>query len=259
MSNKLVLKFKEGQLPVFLEKLETLSKIDDTIKVKIDRDDILIYSIMGREVMLAFQNFVLKTSDFFELDESFSGILDIVILQAKKFVKNLQFIKGDDVAFTITWKPSPDDENIGVARSLKVTGGKLKINWILGESYEIRDIEKNSLSERLDIKNRKWHFSITKDDFSDIKKLSNINSERIINISINSGKVILSERGSWELEVDNTDEDRNAGLMLNKKFLASINDEEECVTFNIFPSFMLFKNENSNLMLSFEQNFEDDE
>jgi hypothetical protein len=46
--------------------------------------------------------------------------------------------------------------------------------------------------------------------------------------------------------------------MLNKKFLSCINDSADKIEFNIFENFMLVKDENSNLMLSFEQDFSDD-
>jgi hypothetical protein len=141
-------------------------------------------------------------------------------------------------------------------RSLQVVGGKLKVNWMAAEHFEMRDINKVALKQRLDLKGRKWNFSISKSDFSDVKKLSSINGERIININIMSGKVILSENAAWELEIDSID-DRNASLMLNKKFLSCINDDMENIEFNIFETFMLIKDDISNLMLSFEQNFED--
>ena len=40
------------------------------------------------------------------------------------------------------------------------------------------------ICQRLDLKGVKWNFSISKSDFSDVKKLSSINGERIININI---------------------------------------------------------------------------
>ena len=73
------------------------------------------------------------------------------------------------------------------------------------------------------------------------------------------GVVTLSEKSSWELEVDNLNDDRTANLILNKRFLSCINDKMDSIEFIIFDNFMLIKDENSNLMLSFEQNFSDDE
>jgi hypothetical protein len=158
----------------------------------------------------------------------------------------------------ITYKESPDDDSIMNARSIQVVGGKLKVNWLAGEHFEMRDINKSILKQRLDFKNRKWHFDVSKSEFSDVKKLSSINSDRIININIIGGKVTLSETAAWELEIDSID-DRNANLILNKKFLNCINDNVDKVEFNIFETFMLVKDDISNLMLSFEQNFEDED
>ena len=64
-------------------------------------------------------------------------------------------------------------------------------------------------------------------------------------------------------EVDDVDEideieDRNANFILNKKFLSCINERDE-ITFHIFESFMLIKDEDSNLMLSFEQDWSEDD
>ena len=56
------------------------------------------------------------------------------------------------------------------------------------------------------------------------------------------------------------DKSKSATLMLNKKFLSCINDEMEFVEFNIFEHFMLIKDGDiSNLMLSFEQTFDEDD
>ncbi len=257
MANKVKFKLKSDKFPDFISKLEDLTKIDDTIKLKIDNDNILMYSMLGGNVMLAFKNYLVNTKDYFEYDElDFS--IDVIIANCKKFVKNLGFIKDAEKAtIEFTYKESPDDDSIMNARSLQIVGGKLKVNWLAGEHFEMRDINKNVLKQRLDLKNRKWYFAISNSDFSDVKKLSSINSDRIINININGGRVILSENAAWELEIDSIDDDRNSNLMLNKKFLSCINDSDK-VEFNIFETFMLIKDEQSNLMLSFEQDFSDD-
>lgn len=257
MANKLKLTFNSDKISDFIDRLEDLTKIEDTIKLKIDSDNILMYSILGGNVMLAFKNFLLKTEDFFKYDE-FDYTLDVILANSKKFVKNLQFLKSSEkVTIEFTYKESNDDDDVMNARSIQVVGGKLKVNWLAGEHYELRDINKVSLKNNLDIKKRKWSFKISQNDFSDVKKLSNINSDRIINITIDSGRVVFSEKAAWELEIDSIDDDRNSNLMLNKRFLGCISDDKE-VEFSIFDNFMLVQEENSNLMLSFEQDFSDD-
>jgi len=259
MANKIKFKVNVSKFSEFVERLDDLTKIDDTIKVKIDNDNILIYSMLSSgQTMLAFKNYLLNTKDYLEYEDS-EYSYDLIIANAKKFVKNLAFIKDSEkITLELSYKESPDDDTIMNVRSIQIVGGKLKVNWIAGEHYEMRDINKTALKQRLDLKFRKWFFGITKSEFSDVKKLSNINSDRIINISIQEGKIILSEKASWELELGSFDDDRNASLMLNKKFLGCINDSVDTIEFNIFENFMLVKDDNSNLMLSFEQDFSDD-
>jgi hypothetical protein len=257
---KIKFKIKSDKFSDLIDKLDDLSKIDDTIKLKIDNNDILIYSMLGSgTVMLAFKNYQIKTREYLEYGDDLEYSIDLILANAKKFVKNLNFIKeSEKVTLEINHKESQDSDDIMVSRSLQIVGGKLKVNWLAGEHYEMRDVNKNSLKDRLDLRNKKWSFKINKQDFSDIKKLSNINSERIINIGITNGKVIFSETSAWELEIDSIDDDINSNLMLNKKFLGCIDDSND-VEFNIFENFMLIKDDEnqSNLMLSFEQNFSD--
>ena len=260
MSNKAKFKIKTDKFSDFINKLDELTKIEDTIKLKIDSENILMYSMMSSgQTMLAFKNYLINTTEYFEIPENMDYSIDIILPNSKKLVKNLNFLLGNDkLTFEITYKESPDDDSIMNARSIQFVGGKLKVNWIAGEHYEMRDINKVALKQRLDIKNRKWFFTIDKSEFSDIKKLSNINSDRIINISIVNGKVVLSEKSAWELEIDTLDDDRNANLMLNKKFLSCISESLDKVEFSIFETFMLIKDDISNLMLSYEQDFSDD-
>lgn len=259
MDNKVKFRLKIEKFEDLIDKLDDLTQIDDTVKLKIDNDNILMYSMMGGNVMLAFKNYLVNTRDYLDYSDDLDFSIDLILANAKKFVKNLNFIKDSkSPTLQISYKPSPDDDSLMNARSLQIVGGKLKVNWIAGEHFEVRDINKNILRQRLDIKNRKWYFKIDKNDFLDIKKLSNINSSRIINISITKGKVLMTESAAWEMEVDTLDDDRNANLMLNKKFLSCINDSVSEIEFNIFDTFMLVKDESSNLMLSFEQSFDDD-
>lgn len=259
MANKIKFKINADKISDFIDKISDLTKISDTIKLKIDNDNILMYSMIGGNVILAFKNYVINTREYFEYEKDIEYTLDLVIANSGKFVKNLAFLKtSEKVTMEVAYKQSADEEEVMNARSVQIVGGKLKVNWMCGEQYELKDITKKQLEQRLNLKNSKWSFGISKSDFADVKKLSSINGERIISINIMEGKVILSETAAWELEVDQLDKDRNSNLILNKKFLSCIDDTMEKVEFNIFDNFMLIKGENTNLMLSFEQDFSDD-
>ena len=261
MANKLKFKINGSTFGSFVTKLSDLSSIDDSVRLKIDNSDIMMYSILGKNIMLAFKNFLVPTRDVLELKEDIDYQLDLIIPNIKKFVKNLALIKDlDKVSIEFTYKESSDDDSIYLVRYFRISSGKFKINWVGGEhSNETRDINKDILKKRLDLKNRKWSFALTKDDFSDVKKLSSINSEKIINISVQKGLVNFSEKSAWDLEVDKLDEEREANLILNKRFLNCVNDTMDNIEFSIFDTCMLVKDDDSNLMLSFEQDFSDDD
>jgi len=50
-----------------------------------------------------------------------------------------------------------------------------------------------------------------------------------------------------------SEEDKH--LMINKKYLSSINDDGKDVIFHVFETFILIKDKISQLMISFEQDF----
>lgn len=260
MSNKTKLKIKKERFSEFIDKLVDLTGISDSIKLKIDKDHIMMYSTLGGAVMLAFKNHLIKTTDIFEWDDEDDTRIDLIIVSAKKFVKNLNFLReSEKLTLDITHKPSPDDEKLLYARSIQINGGRLKVNWIAGEQFDMRDIDKTVLSERLNLTYRKWNFVIEQADFSDIKKLSSINDGKLLNINVTNGKVVISEQAAWELQVSKVDESRNSTMILNKKFLKCIDDSKD-VDFSIFENFMLIKDDTTNLMLSYEQDFtEEDE
>jgi hypothetical protein len=250
---------KQDKFNELLNKLEDLAKISDTIKLKIDSENVLMYSIVGETILLAFKSYLIDTNDFFDFKEDIENTLDLVISGSKRFVKNLGFIKSSDkISINIDYRKG-DDEDVDNARFVQIKNGKLKIAIQAGEQSEIRDISKGVLSKRIDLKNSKWSFKVLNSEFQDIKKLSSINSDgKIIHLNIDNKKIILSETSVWEYEVDEVDiTDRH--LMFNKTFLPSISDKEDYINFYVFDTFVLTKDTESHLMISFEQDFSIDD
>jgi hypothetical protein len=256
MAQKISLKFVQSNFTDLLTKLKDLTGIEDIIKIKFDKDNMILYSVLQNEQQVsAMKTYVINTQDYiqgFTTDET----IDFVITSAPKFVKNIQFFNTDkDIKLDLIYKPVPEEDNLMHVRSAQLSNGKLKISVIGGEQYKVRQITKSFIETRLNPKNSKWSFKVSNEDFSDIKKLSNINSEdRIINITVQDGKVTFNETSKWELEVD-TIQSKNQHLMFGKKYLSNINCEDDLITFNIFETFILVREKDSNLMLSFEQDF----
>lgn len=245
----------------FVSKIEDLTKISDIIKIKMDSEDILMYSMMGSDnIILAFKCYNLKTEDFFTTKNEFDFTLNIIVPSAKKFVKNLSFIKlSEKIQFEISHKFTDQENLISDTRLLQIKNAKFKLQMQAGENSEIRDLNRSMLSQRLNLKNKKWSFSISNRDFLDIKKLSTINSDdsrRILHLNVDDKKVKLSELSLWELEVDEVDED-SKHLMFNKSLLGCINDNGSDINMHVFETFILINDEISQLMMSFEQSFDD--
>jgi hypothetical protein len=260
MSKKLNIELNKDKFPQFLQYLEDLAKISDTIKLKIDSQNILMYSIVGETILLAFKSYLVHTKEYLTSKEDIEMTLDIIVTGSKKFVKNLGFINGaEKISMVIDYRPS-DDDTINTARFLNIKNGKLKIALQGGEQSEIKDISKEVLEKRVNIKNSKWSFKIQNTEFQDIKKLSSINSDgKIIHLNVESGKVVLSETSTWEFQVDEVSGISDRHLMFKKSFLSSINDDSDVIEFFIFDSFVLTKDESSHLMISFEQDFSVDD
>lgn len=258
--SKINIKLNNNNFQDLVDKLQDLSQIDDTIKIKIEKDKTLIYSMISNDVsVLALKSYTINTLDYFENFKE-DGVYDFVITSSAKFVKNLKFFDTKKpIKLNITFKQAPDSDDIFHVRSAQFTNDKLKISCVGGEQYKIRDINSKFLSKILNIKNSIWKFKIDKSDFSNIKKLSTINNEdKVIYINVSGGKVIVNEPAKWELEVDETNH-KNDELIFNKKYLSNINDDSDEIEFIIFQNFILCKDTGYNLMLSFETNFNSEE
>ena len=66
----------------------------------------------------------------------------------------------------------------------------------------------------------------------------------------------MFETGKWEIEVDNINT-KNSHLFFNKKYLSNINTDYDNITFMLFETFIVVSDENSSLLCSFEQTFDD--
>lgn len=261
MSSKISLKFIKENFSDFISKLKDLTNIEDVVKLKIENENILMYSMLSNDVsVLALKSYTIKTSDYIE-NFNKEETCDFIILNASKFVKNINLFNVDNpVKLDLITKPLPDNDDILHVRSAQFTNGKLKISCVGGEEHKIRDININTLETKLNPSRSKWSFGINKQDFSDVKKLcTNNNEEKYININVDSeGTVTMSEMGKWEIEIDNIDT-KNNNLIFGKKYLSNINAELDRINFSVFDTFILVKDNNSNLMLSFEQSFEEED
>ena len=261
MSKKMSINLNKRYFPDFINKIQDLSNINPVVKLKIESDKILMYSMKANDsAVLALKSYILPTINYFD-NFNEESIFDFIIVNAPKLIKSLKFFDIDiQVKMDIIYKPHNENDDVMQIRSSQFTNGKLKINSIGGEDSLIRDLNSDAIEARTNIDNANYNFQITKRDFHDIKKLCAIDSEeKILSIDIESGKITASETSKWELLVGEIDSSINQKIVFNKKYLSNINDDMDLIDFYMFETFILVKDNISNLMLSFEQTFDDDD
>ena len=261
MSKKLSIKLNKNRFIDFVAKIQDLSNINDIVKLKIEKENLLMYSMKANDTaVLALKSYSIPTSNYFD-DFEEEGMFDFIILNAPKFIKGLKFFDIDiQIKLDIIYKPHYENENTMQVRSACFSNGKLKISTIGGEDDKIRDLNTELLDTKTDIDNSVWNFQISRQDFNDVKKLCAIDSDdKILTIMIENGRVIAEEMSKWELYIGQIEENVNSKLVFNKKYLSNISNELDLIPFYMFETFVLVKERNSNLMLSYEQSYEEDD
>jgi hypothetical protein len=261
-SSKLTLKFNKIRFMDFVNKIENISKIHEIIKIKINKDIILIYSTEGTDsgIVLATKNYAISTANYidnFNENETF----DFIIINSSRLIKNLKFYNDPDIQVKcdIIYKAHYDNDDTMMVRSMVFSDGKLKVSAVGGEDDKIRDINLSAIQKRTDINNCVCNFVVTKNDFMDVKKLASIdNPEGIVSFTIEEGRVFVGEDSKWEMDLCKINDKINSKIVFRKKYLNNINTETNKVEFFLFQTFVLVKDINSNLLISFEQTFDDE-
>jgi hypothetical protein len=118
----------------------------------------------------------------------------------------------------------------------------------------IKDISRDKFEIFLSPSNSKWNFSITKEDFLSSKRLCGIHTDNNnIQLEIRNKKLFFTELNKWEIEIGDIDKS-NMYLTFDKKYLSNVN-EEDVIPFYVYSTFLLVKANDSNLMISYEQDF----
>jgi len=261
-ASKIKLNLNNILLPDLIDKMDDVSDIEDVIKLKITEEYILMYSILSNDggAVLALKSYILPTNEYITKYES-ENTFDFIITDAKKVVKSLKFFTPlNPTTLELTYSKVSGSEDVMHVRASQFNNGKLKIPCIGGDMDKIRDLNKSTLESYLDPKKSKWGFSILKSDFADVKKLCSIHSQdKTVTVTNTNGKVSISQLSKWDMDIDEI-EHKNATLTFNRQYLGNINTEinDDRIRFSVFDTFMLVKDDISNLMLSFEATFDDD-
>lgn len=261
-TNKLGFVFSPEKFSDFLKKLKDLASIDECIKIKIDKEMIFMYSIKSdpsSAAMVALKSFTLNTADYIQFNEDYT--LDYVISNSPKLIKSLNiFMIGDEITDSVKLDIvfNKDAEAMHV-RSGIFTSGKLKISCIGSELFKIRDVSHETLESRLDPDYSQWNFVVNKSELVSIKKLSSIytTESSVIEVTSIDGTVTFNEGARWELDIAQSEDKEYHKLTFIKKYLSNIDENKGDIIFYVYDTFILVKDDISNLMLSYEQSWSD--
>lgn len=237
--------FNNDNFEMFLKRITDLGKIHTMVKVKMDSEHILLYARGGdNNTIPAFKSIMFPIDDI--MTASDYPNLDFIILNSGNFVKNSMFYvdKGLDIAgkFNIV-------SGYPIASQLFMTNKKLNVNFVSGDYTQIKDITKQQIEDKMDPALANFSFDIPSDTLNEVRKLAVLNDTETINIKVKKNKLSFYDK-RWSMEIcDVNHHDEN--FVFNKKYLKSI-EMGNTITCNMFDTFMLFKENNINLMIGFE-------
>ena len=260
--------FNIDKLDEFRAVISDLSKINTILKLKMDNDSLLLYSIatagegssMGHATALAVKAYSFPSEYFMKLkhyDESNDtrGKIDWIIRNGVVLNKRMNFFDGNaDIKGVFNLRKLSNDDEVKYTRNVVMTDNKFKFSTTGDEPHVVRDMPLTLMRTILDPELSELSFSIPSSEFLNARTASNVESEDIVTIYISGGKVYFRQ-SSWELLVGTTEFKGDRKISFHKKYLKSINPSNEVVDFMVFPTFVLYKEDNQKLIISYEQEF----
>lgn len=246
--------FNGQYLKEILDCVADLAKINPMVKIKLDPETALFYSRAGTDHTIpAFKSFSYPLTNFIKTDEDITQ-MDFIVLNGGNFVKNcLLMEKSPEVHGKLLY-----NEKAKVASSLYVTNGSLTLNFVSGDYTQIKDITKEQIETRMDPALANFCFTVTGEQFKEIKKLVTLNKSETIGLRAKNGKLEFYDK-RWSVKVgavkmsDGT-EVQDEIWTFNNKYLKSISPDETTgdININMFDQFLLIKEGNTHLMIGLE-------
>lgn len=237
--------FNKDNLKNIIDALKDLAKIDTMIKIKFDQEHVLFYSKAGKDHnIIAFKSFLFPIEEFIIADEYIN--IDFIILNGLNFVKNLELFLTKDNAIQGKLQYKHKDK---IASMFYITDGKLKVNFITGDYRMIKDISKGEIEMKMDPDRAEFMFTLDKEQFNEIKKLSTLNKSETVSLKVKNNKLSFFD-DRWDNYICDVDIEDTV-WSFNNKYLKSITPSNE-INIHMFDAYLVFKEENISLMIGLE-------
>jgi hypothetical protein len=237
------------QLKFFLDKVHDLLSIDNEILIKIDKENTLLYSIVGEKMNVnAFKSFIYKTKELFIFDEELPKEIRYIITNAGKFETTLKnyLDYNEDIKCEFFMNDDTYADNLRLKNSklkLSITGGDVRA---MNTTIDISKINDTLNKDNIDFK-----FTLDKISYTKIKKIASIDGENdILTLNIIDKSLTIGE-GTWDLKICDIDHE-NIDVTFPKKYFKSITFTEDSITVYVFDTFLLIDNKNTNLLIALE-------
>ncbi len=241
-------KFNKTKYNEIMDCIIDLYKINPMIKVKLDGETALFYSRAGTDATIpAFKSFTYDITDFIEADEY--KTMDFIILNGSNFVKNALLLNKKDLDINGKFLYN---EKAKVASQIYISNDKLNLNFISGDYTQIKDITKEQIEARMNPEDSNFNFTVTGEQFKEIKKLVQLNKSEVINLRAKKNKIqFYDKRWSLDVAVVKTEDEI---WTFNNKYLKSISPDEETgdIKIHMFDQFLLIKEGNTHLLIGLE-------
>jgi hypothetical protein len=256
-SNTVVCEISNEKLLEFIKKCQDLIKIDDKIFIKLDKTNLLLYSLVGKnDDIHAFKSHIIKLKDMFEnISGDFENLLMIVgsisekNKEARKLIQNLT--NFSDYQENSIWTFHFNESNIIEKLSIKNSKLKIDINAGIASVFKQQIIDVDQIKEATNPEYANFSFVLSKEDYERIKKMSSIDLENdMLYLNIADKKLSIGE-STWSLELSKLDYDDNT-FSFPKKYFKTIQFKHEESTIYVFDNFIFITGEDTNLMISVE-------
>jgi hypothetical protein len=237
--------------------LKDLSGIDKKAIFKINKNTILIYTLVGENnAVNAFKSFIVDTKDMFEMDD-FDENINFISKDIKNMYRNLQIMIDQNTEITGKIYFDSISDQYYSDRFFFKSENKLKLNFYGSDPLSMNTtITPDIIKKTADVKNSYFNFELLSSDFDNIKKLATPDTETDVfymNTYDKDGKYYVSlGESSWDLTMSEIDFDQNKTLAFPKKYFKTISMIGDKIKIYVFDRFLMASNENSDLLISTE-------
>jgi len=238
------------QLTFLLDKIHDLIAIDNEVLIKIDKGNLLLYSLVGEKKNVnAFKSYIFKTDEVFSFYEPLEKEMRFIIINGSKFegtLKNyLDF--NEDLECEFFMSDDTYSDNLKLKNSnlrLSIGGGDVRG---MNTTIDVEQIKKT-----MNIDNIDFQFVLDKNSYTKIKKIASIDNENdILMLNIENNKLTIGEGNSWDLNICDI-EHEDLSITFPKKYFKSITFTEDEIIVYVFDTFLLVDNKNTSLLIALE-------